>query len=131
MGNWYCYHRAYLNDYFLLKEYDKKTDTMYIEMYFSVIPPFKEHDRCYISVYNHHNVLEANVFVYQHHRHSEQDQIHTGNLKTTWNIRHQGIGEHQKALYAVSKTILKKDWYKSSEGRLFIMYSRENEKGFT
>ena len=122
MDNWYCYHRAYVNDYFLLKEYDKKTDTMYIEMYFSVIPPFKEHDRCYISVYNHHKVLEANVFIYQHHRQSEQDLFHTENtVKNSWNIRRQGSGEHQKALYTVSKRMLKNDRSRSLEGRISII----------
>ena len=110
--NWYCYHQEYVRDYFLLKETDKKTNTTYFEMYFSIIPPFKESDRCYVGIYNHHNTLEANVFIRQYKEQTINvtDTFYDSN--NVWNVRRQGNGEYQKALYAVSKL----QWEKEQSG---------------
>ena len=81
-------------------------------MYFSIIPPFKESDRCYVGIYNHHNTLEANVFIHEYRDKTinETDTFYDSN--NVWNVRRQGNGEYQKALYAVSKL----QWEKEQSG---------------
>ena len=82
---------------------DKKTNTTYYEMYFSAIPPFKEHRKCYVSIYNHHNVLEGTVSIGK-----DEPQVVTrtdtsDDVDNWWNVRRQGMEQYQKALYTVSK----------------------------
>ena len=81
-----------------------KTNTNFLEMYFSIIPPFNENDSCYVSIYNHHNTLEANVFIRQHEniKINKSDTFYVPNH--VWKVRRQGNRTYQTALYAVSKT---------------------------
>jgi hypothetical protein len=86
-------------------------------MYFSIIPPFNENDRCFVGIYNQHNILEANVFIRQHENKSTNmtDTFYASN--NVWNVRQQGNGEYQKALYAVSKL----QWQKRTDGKFLSL----------
>jgi len=85
-------------------------------MYFSIIPPFKENDRCYVGIYNHQNILEANVIIRQHENKATNitDTFYDSN--NVWNVRQQDNGEYGKALYAVSKLQLQRG-YGGTEGK--------------
>ena len=94
-------------------------------MYFSIIPPFNENDRCYVGIYNHHNTLEANVFIRKHKNKTTNmtDTFYDSN--NVWNVRLQGSGEYQKALYAVSKLQWGKG-YSGTEGKYIRLTSSDD-----
>ena len=101
--NWYCYHQNYVRDHFLFKETDKKTNTTYYEMYFSAIPAFKEQGKCFVNIYNHHNILEETVYIHEFQPEIVTRTDTSGDTDSLWSVRLQGTEEYQKALYTVSK----------------------------
>ena len=99
---WYCHPKGHANDFFIFKEHDIEKHTTYYEIYFSIIPPFEEHDRCYLNIHNQYDVIEARIFISA--RTNNNKTFKTYMKSNVWDVRRQGTAELQRALYAVSKS---------------------------